>query len=63
MLLFYITKFILESAFYKLESMYKSETKYKHRLLYKKIAKVISKKFHSGYFFKNVQIKICGNSF
>ena len=43
---FTLQKFILESVFYKLENVYKLETKYKRSFLYKKIAKVISKKFH-----------------
>ena len=41
--------FLLQSAFDKLDHVYKWETKYKHNLLYKKIAEVISKKFHLGY--------------
>ena len=48
---------------YKLENVYQLETKYKHSFLYKKIAKVISKKFHLGCRFRNVHRKICGNSF
>ena len=47
-----LQKFILESAFDKLENVYKLETKYKYNFLYKKIAKVISKKFHLGCIFK-----------
>ena len=51
-LYFTLQKFILESAFDKLENVYKLETKYKYNFLYKKIAKVISKKFHLGCIFK-----------
>ena len=60
---FTLQKFILESAFDKLETMYKLETKCKHSFLYKKITKVISKKFRLGCCFENVQRKTCGNRF
>ena len=62
-LYFTLQKFILESAFDKLENVYKLETKYKYNFLYKKIAKVISKSFTWAAFLKSVQRKICGNSF
>ena len=61
-LYFTLQKFILESAFDKLENVYKLETN-KHIFSYKKIAKIISKKFHLGCCIKNVLGKVCGNSF